>query len=90
MSPGQLELFQNYPKPFHSLTRISYQLPVTSHVRLNVYNLQGKKIISLVDRKQSAGKYDLRFDGSGLAGGIYYYQLIVERRVSVKKMLLIK
>jgi len=83
-------LFQNYPNPFHSLTTISYQLPVTSHVRLNVYDLKGKMIKTLVDKKQSAGNYDLIFDGSGLPAGIYYYQLTDEKRVSVKKMLLIK
>jgi len=90
MSPGQFGLFQNYPNPFHSLTTISYQLPVTSHVRLNVYDLQGKMIKTLVDKKQSAGNYDLIFDGAGLPAGIYYYQLTDEKRVSVKKMLLIK
>jgi len=90
MPPGQFGLFQNYPNPFHSLTTISYQLPVTSHVRLNVYDLQGKMIKTLVDKKQSAGNYDLIFDGSGLSGGIYYYQLTDKRRVSVKKMLLLK
>ena len=85
-----LGLHQNYPNPFNTVTTISYHLPVSSHVRLDVYDLQGKKVITLVDRKQPAGKHDLIFNGSGLAGGIYYYQLTDESRISVKKMLLIK
>jgi photosystem II stability/assembly factor-like uncharacterized protein len=88
--PDQYRLRQNYPNPFNSVTTISYHLPVTSHVSLVVYNLQGEEVITLVDRIQSAGKYDLIFDGSGLAEGIYYYKLADERQISVKKMLLIK
>jgi len=90
MSRDPFGLHQNYPNPFNTVTTISYHLPVSSHVRLDVYDLHGKKVITLVDRKQSAGKYDLRFDGSGLAGGIYYYQLTDERKTSVKRMLLVK
>jgi photosystem II stability/assembly factor-like uncharacterized protein len=90
MSRDPFGLHQNYPNPFNSVTTISYQLPVSSHVRIDVYGLQGKKVSTLVDKKQSAGKYDLIFDGSGLAGGIYYYQLTDERGTTVKRMLLVK
>ncbi len=88
--PERFGLHQNYPNPFSSLTTISYNLPVSCHVRLVVYNLQGEEVIRLVDRKQSAGNHDLLFDGSGLAEGIYYYKLTDERKNAVRKMLLVK
>lgn len=90
MSLDQSGLHQNYPNPFNSVTTISYQLPVSSHVRIDVYDLQGKKVNTLVDKKQPAGKYDLIFDGSELAGGIYYYQMTDKRGTSVKRMSLVK
>ncbi len=90
MSRDPYGLHQNYPNPFNSVTTISYRLPVSSHVRIDVYDLQGKKVNTLVDNKQPAGKYDLIFDGSELACGIYYYQLTDERGTSVKRMLLVK
>lgn len=83
-------LHQNYPNPFSSLTTISYDLPVSGHVSLIVYNLLGEEVIRLVDRKQSAGRHDLTFDASDLAGGIYYYKLNQAGRIFVKKMLLVR
>jgi photosystem II stability/assembly factor-like uncharacterized protein len=88
--PGQFGLHQNYPNPFSSSTTISYDLPVSGYVRLVVYNLRGEEVIRLVDRKQSAGRHDLIFDASGLAGGIYHSELTAAGKVSVKKMSIVR
>ncbi len=73
--PSQFSLEQNYPNPFNPTTAISYQLSVDSKVRLTVYNVLGQKIRELVNARQAAGVYRVRFDGSGLSSGIYFYKL---------------
>jgi len=91
--PGVISNFtlqQNYPNPFNPTTTIDYQLTSGSRVRLLVYNTLGQKVAELVNKKQASGKYRVRFDGSGLASGVYYYRLIAGTNVQTRKMLLIK
>ena len=84
------ELFQNYPNPFNPTTAISYQLSENSHVTLKVYDILGNLVQSLVSENQKQGEYSVRFNGSNLASGIYFYQLKTDTYVSVKKMVLLK
>jgi hypothetical protein len=88
--PSQFSLEQNYPNPFNPTTAISYQLSVDSKVRLTVYNVLGQKIRELVNARQAAGVYRVRFDGSGLSSGIYFYSLTVNKYTQTRKLLLIK
>jgi hypothetical protein len=88
--PIQFVLNQNYPNPFNPTTAIGYQLSATSDVELSVYNLLGQKIVTLVSEKQSAGKYQVKWDASGFSSGIYFYQLKTENGHLIKKMQLIK
>jgi pectate lyase len=93
-------LHQNYPNPFNPSTTIEFEISrtfsteVSKHgavrVQLTIYNILGKKIKTLVDKKKLAGKYEVRFDGSGLASGIYYYKLTAGKHSAVRKMLLLK
>jgi len=73
--PKSPVLSQNYPNPFNPSTTIEYQLPATSHVDLSIYNLLGQKVSTLVTEKQNAGTYQVQWDATGLASGIYFYQL---------------
>jgi len=86
----EFALHQNYPNPFNPKTTIAYELAMTNDVELSIYNLTGQKVVSLVSEKQNAGDYRVEWDASGLASGIYYYQLKAGEFQEVKKMVLVK
>jgi hypothetical protein len=73
--PSEFALSQNYPNPFNPETVISYQVPVNSKVSLKVYDILGKEVAILVNEEKSAGKYQVNFNGSNLASGVYFYKL---------------
>ncbi len=76
-------LFQNFPNPFNSSTIIRYSLSSESDVSLQVYNLLGQKVRTLVEGGQTIGYHEVRFDGSSLASGVYFYRLQVRSLGSV-------
>jgi hypothetical protein len=88
--PKAFFLSQNYPNPFNPTTKINYELPITNYVNLSVYNLLGQKVVILVDEKQNAGSYQVEWDGSGYASGIYYYKIKAGDFQDVKKMILLR
>ena len=98
--PTSFALFQNYPNPFNPETVISYQLPVTSPVKLTVYDILGREVMVLVDETRLPGKYEARFSvtggtvsgrgGTGLASGVYIYRLTAGSYVEAQRMLLLK
>lgn len=88
--PKEFTLGQNYPNPFNPLTHISYQLAHPSHVSLSVYNARGQNVRTLVDKEQTEGYYEVSFDGSGLASGIYWYRLRAGKFSQTRKMLLLQ
>jgi len=83
-------LHQNYPNPFNPSTNITYELPENTQVRLEVFDMMGRKIQTLVNSRQSTGSYTVTFDASGLASGAYIYQLTVGDFSQSKKLFLIK
>jgi len=89
-TPLEFTLEQNYPNPFNPSTSIKYSIPENGFVTLDVYNLLGEKVASLVNSVQEAGRYEINFDASNLASGIYIYSLKSGSFNSVKKMLLMK
>ncbi len=89
-TPDNYSLSQNYPNPFNPVTKITYTLPKDSDVRLLIYSFNGELVQELVNQKQTAGVYNVIFDGSNLASGTYIYRLIANDFVMTKKMLLIK
>lgn len=88
--PSDFVLGQNYPNPFNPKTVINYDLPSQNLVKLTVYNSLGKEVNQLVNERQSAGKYQVSFDASGLTSGVYFYKLEVAGFVETKRMMLIK
>ncbi len=88
--PNGFRLYQNYPNPFNPITTIKYSLANTSHVELNIYNILGQKVKTLVNRVQHKGLYVYTFDASQLASGLYFYRLKTKQSISVKKMILLK
>jgi hypothetical protein len=85
------ELKQNYPNPFHSSTVISYSISKTASVELNIYDVLGNKIQTLVERFQTAGIYNIPFDAKNISAGVYFYKLSVDGVLSEsKKMLLLR
>jgi hypothetical protein len=103
--PIQFSLAQNYPNPFNPTTAISYQLPApsgaegsaVSFVTLEVFDVLGRKVATLVDATQTPGTHLVKWDGSALSSGVYLYRLRArdaltgsERFVETKKMLLIR
>lgn len=83
-------LFQNYPNPFNPTTKISYELPIASNVKLTIFDCLGNKIETLIDGFQDQGFYTINFDASKLSSGIYFYQLKANNFISTRKMLVIK
>jgi flagellar hook assembly protein FlgD len=83
-------LYQNYPNPFNPSTIITYSLALHLHVCLSIYNTLGQLVTTLVQGEQDAGYHSVRFDGSNLASGVYFYRLQAGTYVETKKLLLLK
>jgi hypothetical protein len=93
--PDQFELLQNYPNPFNPTTEISYNIESSAQVSLEVYNILGQKVKTLVNEKQDAGNYSVVWDsrddnGDFVASGVYFYRLNAGDFTASKKMLLMK
>jgi beta-N-acetylhexosaminidase len=88
-SPGGFFL-SNYPNPFNPSTNISYAIPASSRVVVEVYNTIGQLITRLVEEDQIAGYHTVVLDGSGLAGGVYFCRVTAGPRAETRKLLLIK
>ncbi len=80
----------NHPNPFNPSTILAFALPSDSYVRLDIYNILGQKVETLVDEHLSAGNYSYDWDGSKVASGIYLYRLTTDQFSATKKMVLMK
>ena len=88
--PQKCSLDQNYPNPFNPSTIIRYGLVAKSHVNLKVYNSLGQEVESLVNEIQEAGSHEVKFDGSRLSSGVYFYRLTAGNFVATKRLTLIR
>jgi hypothetical protein len=88
--PDNFKLFSNYPNPFNPETKIRYHLPKGTKVKVNVYDITGRQVKTLVNDNKSAGGYEVIFDGRKLASGVYLYSLEAGEYKYVKKMILLK
>ena len=88
--PTEFALHQNYPNPFNPVTTIQFDIPEAGEVRLDVYNILGKKVATLVQGRHEIGGYTVGWDAAGIASGIYYYRISSAKFTSTKKMILMK
>ena len=88
--PVQLTLYQNYPNPFNPFTTIKFFIPKPEKVKVEVYNIVGQKIKTVLDKSIPAGNHEVKFSGQNLASGLYLYRIQAGERRDVKKMILIK
>lgn len=87
---SNIMLEQNYPNPFNPTTQIGFSLDEATNVRLEVFSINGQRVVSLANGMFSAGSHQVQFDGIGMASGIYIYRLVTDRQILTRKMLLVK
>jgi hypothetical protein len=94
--PERFVLYQNYPNPFNPVTKIKFTVPAIlngvegTSVTLKVYDVLGNEVATLLNRKLSAGNYEIKFSANKLTSGIYFYALQSGSLVQTKKMVLLK
>jgi len=88
--PTSYKLYYNYPNPFNPTTKIKFDLPKSSFVKINVFDITGRMISELANTNLQAGSYETEFNGGNISSGIYYYRIEAGNFVETKKMILIK
>ncbi|TVQ07857.1 MAG: T9SS C-terminal target domain-containing protein [Balneolaceae bacterium] len=88
--PVTFRLDQNYPNPFNPGTIIPFEIPLAGNIKLEVYDMLGRKVATLVDDFRVSGRYEVPFDATGLASGVYIYRLITRDNVQSRKFTIIK
>jgi hypothetical protein len=89
-TPRHFGLSQNYPNPFNPKTTIAFQLPISSNVRLSVFDLLGREVAVLVDERMEAGNHQAVWDGGRAASGFYIYRITAGTFTRIRRMLLVK
>lgn len=88
--PSDFRLVQNYPNPFNPSTKIAFEIPKNGPVLLEVFDVTGRRVATLIDKNLGAGYHEVSFDGSSLASGAYLYRMQAGDFVQTKKLMLIK
>ena len=88
--PESFKLFQNYPNPFNPVTNIKFQIAAPGLVKINVYDIVGNLVSSLVNENMTPGSYSVDFDAAEVPSGVYMYRLETATYSAVKRMMLIK
>jgi hypothetical protein len=89
--PTEYSLYDNYPNPFNPTTTIKFDIPEKTNVELIVYDILGRQVKSLVNNEiKIPGSYEVSFNASTLASGVYIYKLTTKRYSQARKMLLVK
>ena len=88
--PKGFRLYQNYPNPFNPITKIKFEVPKSSFVKMIVYDILGEEVAILVNERLNSGSYEISWNGSNYPSSVYFYSLITKDFSETKRMLLIK
>ncbi len=88
--PKEYNLSNAYPNPFNPTTKIRYSIPQDGFVKIIVYDILGREVVTLVNEYKPAGEYEVEFTAKGLSSGMYFYKIESGNFMAVKKMLLVK
>ena len=83
-------LYQNFPNPFNPTTTLGYSIPTNNFVTIKLYDVLGNEVITLVNEQKQAGKYEMLYNASNLASGVYYYQINAGDFTQTRKLMLMK
>jgi len=88
--PAEFHLAQNYPNPFNPMTTIEFSLPSAGKTKLEVFNILGQTVATLIDQRLAAGIHQVQFDAGNHPSGIYFYRLSHALGTQTRKMVMIK
>jgi hypothetical protein len=88
--PAEFTLSQNYPNPFNPTTVINYQIPVSSHVLIKVFDVLGREVKIILNEVKEAGSHSISFDASALSSGVYFYKMSTSTFVQSRQMVLMR
>ena len=88
--PSKHMLRQNYPNPFNPMTNVKFSIVKAGDVKIVVYDVMGREVQTLVNERLGAGTYEVKFDGSMLTSGVYFYKMVTDGFTETKRMILIK
>ncbi len=86
----EFSLFAAYPNPFNNSTTISFELPQRDHVQLEVFDITGRKVETLIDRDMSAGDHSVRWDADEFSSGVYFYRIVAGEFSQIRRLTLLK
>lgn len=87
---NNFSLSQNYPNPFNPVTKINFEIPEYSKVKLTIFDIKGKELKIILNEFKSAGKYSAEFSGSNFSSGVYFYKIEAGKYIDSKRMVLLK
>ncbi len=97
MKPQKFALSQNYPNPFNPSTTIKYSIPNVerlaksfSNVTLRIYDILGREVVTLVNKQQKPGYYEVNWNAANNSSGVYFYKITAGKFVDTKKMILLR
>ena len=88
--PNEFRLDQNYPNPFNPTTTIAFQLSEATQAKLEIYNIRGQKVVTLVDRYLKVGVHEYQWESDGASSGVYFYRLETSTVTETRRMILLK
>jgi len=88
--PSAFTLKQNYPNPFNPITQIQYEMKSAGQVNMELFDIRGAKVRTLINEQKPAGSYEFTFDGSQLSSGVYFYSMTANEITKTRKLVLMK